>query len=278
MCILLYNVHNIHCSYKILSDIYSAHKIVVYEEWNKINIYNTININNYHIIFTVENKSENWRISSHNLCCSCSPCHISHPPHSNGNVMKQNCNHALGQWNNSKKLTTVMTVLFSHTSYAIHKNHYHTNEQPNQHYSIQLSHSFNKDNIPLPCTKTLMKTSYTKFPLFCLHHKYTDLRSYFNPTHNAQHSILTWLVTVSPCTLKRLFLPSISYKTHPLSQAVAAWGATVLVSKRPFKFHRGFCRHYSPEGRGHRKSRIGRFLDKTNLQTSFCGDGRVEGT
>jgi hypothetical protein len=28
------------------------------------------------------------------------PSGIAHPPHSNGNAMKQNSNHALGQWNN----------------------------------------------------------------------------------------------------------------------------------------------------------------------------------
>ena len=28
------------------------------------------------------------------------PSRIAHPPHSNGNVMKQNSNHALGRWNN----------------------------------------------------------------------------------------------------------------------------------------------------------------------------------
>jgi len=28
------------------------------------------------------------------------PSRITHPPHSNGNVMKQNSNHALSRWNN----------------------------------------------------------------------------------------------------------------------------------------------------------------------------------
>jgi hypothetical protein len=44
--------------------------------------------------------------------------------------------------------------LFSHTSYAIHTNHqHHTYEKPKQYYSIQCSHTFNNDNIVLPCIK-----------------------------------------------------------------------------------------------------------------------------
>jgi hypothetical protein len=56
---------------------------------------------------------------------------------------------------------------------------------------------------------------------------------------------LTFIVCDWPSTQWRLSLPSISYKTHPLSQpatsnsVVAACGATVLVSLRQYKFHRG---------------------------------------
>jgi len=33
---LLYNVRSIHGSYKMLHDISSAHKIMIYEQWNAI--------------------------------------------------------------------------------------------------------------------------------------------------------------------------------------------------------------------------------------------------
>jgi hypothetical protein len=55
-----------------------------------------------------------------------------------------------------------MTKLFSHTSYAIHTNHHHTYEQPKQYYSMQLSHTFNKANIILPCTKIIIAKTYKK--------------------------------------------------------------------------------------------------------------------
>ena len=56
-----------------------------------------------------------------------------------------------------------MTKLFSHTSYAIHTNHHHhTCESAKQYYSIQLSHTFNNDNIDLPSTNIIPATSLTK--------------------------------------------------------------------------------------------------------------------
>ena len=85
---------------------------------------------------------------------------------------------------------------------------------------------------------------FTKFPLFCFHHKHTAPPSSSKPTRIAQHSILTWLVTVSPCTKKRLSCHLFHAKrTHWAKPAtsnavVAAYGATVLVSRLPFKFHR----------------------------------------
>ena len=146
-----------------------------------------------------------------------------------------------------------MTKLFSHTSYALHTNeHQHTNEWPKQHYLIQLSHTFNNDNVSLPCTKNVTETSFTKFPLFCLHHKHNVPRSSLNPTHIAQHSILMWLVTVSPCTKRRISCHLFrTRRTHWAKLAtsnviVAAWGATVLVSRRPFKFHRPGLKYTLP--------------------------------
>jgi hypothetical protein len=52
--------------------------------------------------------------------------------------------------------------LFSHIAYTVHTDHHHTHESPKQYYSIQLSHTFNKDNIVLPCTKIIMPASLKK--------------------------------------------------------------------------------------------------------------------
>jgi len=110
-----------------------------------------------------------------------------------------------------------MTKLFSHTSNAIHTDHHHhTYESPKQYYSIQLSHTFNNDNIVLPFTNITTANSLANFhvPRMWL----------------AKH---TWL-----------FLTSISYKLHHClapttsNSVLAACGVTVLVSGRPFKFHR----------------------------------------
>jgi hypothetical protein len=57
-----------------------------------------------------------------------------------------------------------MTKLFSHTSYAMQTNHHHhTYESPKQYYSTQLSHTFNNDNIVLPCTKIITANTLKKF-------------------------------------------------------------------------------------------------------------------
>ena len=52
--------------------------------------------------------------------------------------------------------------LYSHTSYAMHTDHHHTNESPKQYYSTQLSHTFSKDNIVLHCTEIIAATSLKK--------------------------------------------------------------------------------------------------------------------
>ena len=62
-----------------------------------------------------------------------------------------------------------------------------------QHYSIQISHTFNNHYIVLFCTK-IIRVTFFKKNFMCL-------------------------VCVWSCTQKRLFLPSVTYKIHPLSKA-----------------------------------------------------------
>jgi hypothetical protein len=131
-----------------------------------------------------------------------------------------------------------MTKLFSH----ILRHTHHTNNNCN---IIQFSFcTLSITIIFLYLVLKLNRNFFLKISFVLLTIANTDTLPHLSlsPTHIAQHLIITWLLTDVPCTTKRL--PAISYKTHPLSQAgynsvVAACSATVLVSKRPFKFHRG---------------------------------------
>ena len=117
--------------------------------------------------------------------------------------------------------------------------YFHTHSPPYTLIIITLLN--NQSNIIqyifLPCTKTVTETSFTKFPLFCL----TTNTPLHTPLENpliAQHSILTWLVTVSPRTKKRLschlFHAKRNHWAKPATSnaILPACGATVLVSRR----------------------------------------------
>jgi len=82
--------------------------------------------------------------------------------------------------------------LYSRASYAMHTDHHHHSyESSKQNYSIQLSRTFSNDNIVLPSTENITATSLKN---------------------------VTWLLCDCPGPQKRLFLPCIPYKMHPLRQ------------------------------------------------------------
>jgi len=101
----------------------------------------------------------------------------------------------------------------------MHADHHHIYESPKQYYSIQLSHTFCNDNIVLTCTKITTVISLKK------NYRFSYVIGQANGGDFSCHLFHT----------KRTHWA----KPATSNSVVAACGATVLVSRRPYKFHPG---------------------------------------
>jgi len=159
--------------------------------------------------------------------------------------------------------------LYSHTPYGMqtdhnhnHLHHHFTYESPKQYYSTQLSHTFSNDKIVLTSTKITTATSYKK-------KKSRD--SYV--IGQAQSKDFS-------C---HLFHTKRTHWAQPATSnaVVAACGAVVFVSRRPFKFHRStrVCPELFPNGPDVCRTRIAYNSGSTDRerQCSYfvCVENRV---
>jgi len=149
------------------------------------------------------------------------PSGVAHPLHYIGNTTKQICNHAQRSTKYSIMSNSYESKIFSHKSYAMQTNRYHhTYESPKQYYSTQFSPTFNNDKIVWSCTKIITATTFKKFS-------------------RASYAIGEAHITYLPSHLLHRKRTQCAMPATSIS-VVAACGASLIVSRSPFKFQ-GLC-------------------------------------
>jgi len=151
MCILLYNVCNIHGSYQ-----FSKWYIFISQDngswrmkYNSVLVWISL-ITILYLPLRITRKTGEFQVT---ICVAVvALSRKAHPPHSNGSVMKQNSNHALGRYNN-------------HNFQQLWLSYFHTHPTPytliiltlmNNHSNI-IQYNFHTLSVTitssLPCTK-----------------------------------------------------------------------------------------------------------------------------